>query len=205
MKTLVYRARCAPRFDLPWADNMDSYKPLRILRSDTLPGNLRLEKWYYFWIHRNYTDPMVLIRNNDHCWTVHPGQNRWIMASLVYPRDQDVILITDRRLVSWPEEIHSVEVSNFSDLRPNTRPWPRSEQWLGKPPRTSWDEWGEGYRALAARIRQRGQGCLALMDGKMTYTLGEGKIMGCWQIQGTGLREIFSLFTFADSLGWNQP
>ena len=205
MKTLVYRARCAPRFDLDWVDNMDSYKPLRILREDTLPGNLRLEKWYYFWINPSYTDPMVLIRRNDRCWSVHPGQNRWIMASIRPPREQPVILVAERRLSTWPEELNDVEISNLTATKIDTKPAPRSEQWLERTPRTSWDQWGEGYRNLAASIRRRGQGCLALMDGKMTYTLGEGKIMGCWQIEGTGLRELVSLFTFADSLGWNRP
>jgi hypothetical protein len=180
-------------------------KPLNMLRADPPEGKLRLERWYYFWINNVYTDPMVLLKNKNRSWTVHPGQNRWIAASLRPPQDRDVILVTDFPLKSWPEEIHSVKIANVSDLKPFVRPAPNSEDWLGTRPVTTWQQWYDGYQDLARRIRQRGQGCLALIDGSRTYTMGEGKIIGCWAVGETGLHAMVSMFTFADSLGWNQP
>lgn len=184
---------------------MDRFKPLRILREDSLPGNLRLEKWYYFWINSQYTDPMVLVKVNDHCWSVHPGQNRWIVASLRHPRDCDVVLVSSKPLNSYPEDIHSVKLHNLSGLKP-CPPQPKSEDWLQIPAKTTWDQWYTGWNDLAQKIRRGQQGSLALMDGSKTYIMGEGRILGCWSIRpgDHGLQELVSMFTFADSLGWNQ-
>lgn len=204
MKRIVYRARCVPKFDYTWIENIHDRKPLKMLRGDD-PDKMRLERWYYFWINRNYTDPMVLIRNNDHCWTIHPGQNRWIAASLLPPREHDVLLITDRPLKKLPEGIHSAKVNNLSSLKPYQRPQPKSEDWLNQKPNTTWDQWFKDWNDLAKNIKQLNQGKLAIMDGNRTYTMGEGKIIACWPAKDTGIEAITSLFTFADSIGWNRP
>lgn len=203
MKRLVYRALCSPRLGLPWLENMRLDKPLRTLRGD-LPDKMRLERWYYFWINRVYTDPMVLIHNGENWWTVHPGMNRWIAASLRPPQDYQVLLVSKTRLKKWPKEIHSVKINNLSKLIPYAKPQPKSEDWLNQKPKTTWDQWYEGYTTLAKNIRQSGQGSLALADGNKMYTMGEGPIVGCWPIKDTGIPELTSLFTFADSLGWNR-
>lgn len=182
----------------------------------------RLEKWYYFWVNHVYTDPMVLIRNGENWWTVHPGQNRWIAASLRPPQEYDVILVTDKPLVKprgvsgavakrimsglVPADIVSIRVCGLSDLKPYVSPQPKSEDWLGQPPVTTWNQWYDDYNRLAASIKEKGQGSLALTDGSRTYTMGHGSIISCWKIKpgSDGLEELAKMFAFADGLGWNQ-
>jgi len=190
---------------LPWLENMRIDKPLRLLRGDP-PGKLRLERWYYFWVNRYYTDPMTLIRNGENWWTVHPGMNRWIAASLRPPQDYDVILVSNKPLRSMPQDIHSVKLHGLSKLKPYVSPQPKSEDWLGGRAKTTWDQWYQDWNDLAAKIRQGQQGSLSIHDGNRSYVMGQGRILGCWQIKDgeNGLHEIASMFAFADSLGWNR-
>ena len=201
-KTFVYRGRCAPRFDLPWATNMASIRPRKKLSNK----NIKLAQWYYFWINRDYTDPMVLLRNDDDRYVIHPGQNRWIVASMRYPQDQDVLIVSSQELKpgQWPAEVHSVTFNNVSDISIETRPLPRSEFWLEKKPVISLEKWKSDYNNLEKRIIATGMGCLQLIDGDNIYTLGRGKVLAKWHLRETGIREIVELFEFANSLGWNR-
>jgi len=222
LKRLVYRALCVPQLGLPWIENLRRDKPLKLLRADPPDGSkMRLERWYYFWVNNTYTDPMVLIRNGENWWTVHPGINRWIAASLRPSPDREVLLISNRPLINLrgdpeaivrakhrlvPPDIHSIKLCGLSDLQPYTRPHHVASDWTGQPAKTTWDQWHSAWNELADKIKKTGQGRLALMDGNRCYTMGQGEIIGCWQVKDgdDGINEITSMFVFADSLGWNR-
>jgi hypothetical protein len=147
--------------------------------------------------------------------------NRWVVASLKPPKDHKVILITDKQLTNLrgnpvaveeikkklvPSDIHSIKLHGSSELALYDKKQFHASHWLNRPPRTTWGQWYDGCIELTNKIKNFGNGSLALIDGKQTYIMGQGPVLAEWWIRPgeLGLQEITSLFIFADSLGWNQ-